>query len=81
MFEIRILLIIILLGVSIYYIYKMYAFNSHIVSKSTETIIDNMDDKFEDIDEKFEEIDTKLQSIEDLINIRLEVCYKKVNDI
>ena len=81
MFEIRILLMIILLGVSIYYIYKMYAFNSHIVSKATETIVDNMDDKFEDIDEKFSEIDTKLQSIEDLINIRLEVCYKKVNDI
>jgi hypothetical protein len=59
----------------------MYAFNSHIVSKATETIVDNMDDKFEDIDDKFSEIDTKLQSIEDLINIRLEVCYKKVNDI
>lgn len=40
-----------------------------------------MDDKFEDLDEKFEEIDNKLQSIEDLINVRLEICYKKVNDI
>lgn len=81
MFEIRILLIIILLGLSIYYIYKMYAFNSHILSKATETIVDNMEDKFEDLDEKLADIDTKLQSIEDLINVRLEVCYKKVNDI
>ena len=59
----------------------MYAFNSHIVNKATESIIDNMDDKFEDIDDKFSEIDNKLQSIEELINTRLEVCYNKVNDI
>ncbi len=59
----------------------MYSFNSHIVTKSTDNIIDNMDDKFEEVDEKFAEIDNKLQSIEDLINVRLEICYKKVNDI
>ena len=81
MLEIRILLIIILLGLSLYYIYKMYSFNSHIISKSAENIIDNMDDKFDEVDEKFSEIDNKLQSIEDLINVRLEICYKKVNDI
>ena len=59
----------------------MYSFNSHIISKSAENIIDNMDDKFDEVDEKFSEIDNKLQSIEDLINVRLEICYKKVNDI
>jgi hypothetical protein len=40
-----------------------------------------MDDQFENIDDKFSEIDAKLQSIEDLINVRLEICFKKVSDI
>lgn len=75
------LLIIILLGLTLYYIYKMYSYNSNIVNKSAEYIIDNMDDKFEVVDEKISEIDNKLQSIEDLINVRFEICYKKVNDI
>lgn len=59
----------------------MYSFNSYIAEKSTQSIIDNMDDKFEDIDDKFTDIDNKLRSIEDLISARMEVCYKRVNDI
>jgi len=81
MFDIRILLIIILLGVSIYYIYKMYSFNTFIVNKSTSTIVDNVEDKFEDLTDKLTEIETKLQSLEDLLNVKLDVCYKKVNDV
>ncbi len=59
----------------------MYSFNSHIVEKSTRSIIDNMDDKFEDFDDKFTDIDNKLQTIENLLNVKLEVCYKRVNDV
>jgi len=81
MFDIRILLIIILLGVSIYYIYKMYSFNTYIVNKSTSTIVDNVEDKFEDLTDKLTDIETKIQSLEDLINVKLDVCYKKVNDV
>lgn len=81
MFEIRILLIIILLGVSLYYIYKMYSYNAYILDKSTRNIIDNIDDKYEDLDDKISDIDIKLQSIENLLNVKLEFCYKRVNDI
>lgn len=59
----------------------MYSFNAYIVEKSSRVIVDNMDDKFEDIEDKFSDIDTKLQTIENLINLKLEVCYKRVNDI
>jgi len=81
MFEIRIILIILLLSVSIYYIYKLYSYNAFIVDKSTRLINDNIDDKFEDLDNKLSEIDLKLQSIENLVNHKLDVCYKKVNDV
>ena len=59
----------------------MYSFNTYIAEKSTRSIIDNMDDKFEDMEDKITDIDTKLQSIENLISTRLEVCYKRVSDI
>jgi hypothetical protein len=102
MLEIRMLLIFILLGMTLYYIYKMYSFNSFIITKCEKNIIDgvednfenindnlnnmndnlnNINDKFDNVDDKFNEIENKLQSVEDLINVRLEVCYKKVNDI
>lgn len=59
----------------------MYSFNTHIVNKSTATMVDNMEDKFEDLNDKISDIDAKLQAIEDLINVKLDVCYKKVNDV
>jgi hypothetical protein len=63
----------------------MYSFNTNIINKSSENIVENFDDKFEDFkdnfDEKITEIDNKLQNIENLINVKLEICYKKVNDV
>ncbi len=59
----------------------MYSFNTFIVNKSTSTIVDNVEDKFEDLTDKLTEIETKLQSLEDLLNVKLDVCYKKVNDV
>lgn len=59
----------------------MYSFNTYIVNKSTSTIVDNVEDKFEDLTDKLTEIETKLQSLEDLLNVKLDVCYKKVNDV
>ncbi len=52
----------------------MYSYNAYILDKSTRSIIDKMDDKFEDID-------VKLASIENLINHKIELCYKRVNDV
>lgn len=59
----------------------MYSFNTFIVNKSTSTIVDNFEDKFEDLTDKLTDIETKLQSLEDLVNVKLDGCYKKVNDV
>jgi hypothetical protein len=81
MFELRTMIIMFLLCATVYYVYNLYAYSNHIVNKASENIVDTIEDKFEDIDDKFTEIDSKLQSIEDLISVRLEICYKKVSEI
>ena len=74
MFEFRGILLIILLCVSIYLIYKMYAYNSLILTKATESIIDNIEDQFTDINQK-------IQAIEEMISNKFDQCNKKVNDL
>lgn len=81
MFELRTMIIMFLLCATVYYVYNLYSYSTHIVNKASENVIDTIEDKFDDIDEKFVEIDSKLQAIEDLITVRLEICYKRVNEI
>ena len=59
----------------------MYNYNYDIINKSSKNIIENNDDNYEDINTKLEDIDNKLSTIEDLINVRMEIFFKKVNDI
>lgn len=74
MIKLKIILLLILLCVSIYLTYKLYSYNSYILNKSANTIIENIDDQFEEINEK-------LEMIEDLINKKLENCNNKINEL
>ena len=51
MIKLKIILLLILLCVSIYLTYKLYSYNSYILNKSANTIIENIDDQFEEINE------------------------------
>ena len=74
MFDLKTILLIILICVCIYLIYKLYSHNSFILNKASETIMDNMDDQFEELNEK-------LVVFEELFTSKINECNKKVNDL
>ena len=71
MFDIRYILIIILLGIIIYLIYNLYSYQSNKVDKLKENISEKIDMEFEDINERMDEL-------EQLIEKRLNDSNKKI---
>jgi tetrahydromethanopterin S-methyltransferase subunit B len=74
MFDIRYILIIILLGIIIYLIYNLYSYQSSKVDKLKENINEKIDLEFEDINERLDEL-------QELIEKRLNDSNKKIRDL
>ncbi len=74
MFELKYILVIILLGILIYLVYNLYSFQ---VKK-----IDQFKENFEEkIDVEFEDLNEKLCEIEELVQKRFNGCDKKIRDL
>ena len=74
MLELRNIILIILLGVCIYLLIKMYSHTTFLIDNAKGYIIENLEEQFDDINEKF-------QSFEDNLENKLNVFGKKINDI
>lgn len=74
MFDIRYLLIIILLGISIYLIYNIYTTQSRHFDILKENITSSLEIEFDDINEK-------LDNLEEMLDKRLGDCNKKIKDL
>lgn len=74
MLELRNIILIILLGVCIYLLIKMYSHTTFLIDNAKGYIIENLEEQFDDINEKF-------QSFEDNLENKLNIFGKKINDI
>jgi hypothetical protein len=74
MFDIRYILIIILLGIIVYLVYNLYSYQSSKVDKLKENINEKIDMEFEDVNDRLDEI-------EQLIEKRLNSSNKKMEDL
>ena len=74
MFDFRYLLIIILVGISLYLIYNLYSFHSAKVDKLKENILESFEIECEEINEK-------LENLEDLVKNSLGEYNKKISDL
>ena len=74
MLDIRYIILIILLGITIYLVYNLYSYQTNKLDKLKENIS-------EQIEIEFEEINDKLGEIEELIEKRIGDCNKKINDL
>jgi hypothetical protein len=74
MFELKTIILILLLAVIAYQVYKLYSYNYKIVNIS-QTKITNM------VEEQCEEIMNRIQLMEENMDIKLSEYNKKINDI
>jgi hypothetical protein len=74
MLELRNIILIILLGVCIYLLIKMYSHTTFLIDNAKGYIIENLEEQFDDINEKF-------QSFEENLDNKLNIFGKKINDI
>jgi len=74
MLELKNIILIILLGICIYLLIKMYSHTTFIIDNAKGYIIENLEEQFDDINEKF-------QSFEDNLENKLNIFGKKINDI
>jgi len=74
MLELKNIILIILLGICIYLLIKMYSHTTFIIDNAKENIIENMEEQFDDLNEK-------IQSFEENLENKLNIFGKKINDI
>jgi hypothetical protein len=74
MFDLKYLLIIILLGIAIYLIYNLYSNQSYLFNKFKTDINEKIELELEDLNEK-------IDNIEELVENKLKDCNKKIKDL
>ncbi len=74
MLELKNIILIILLGICIYLLIKMYSHTTFIIDNAKGYIIENMEEQFDDLNEK-------IQSFEENLENKLNTFGKKINDI
>ena len=74
MLSIKNIILIVLLGVCIFLIIKMYSHTSSLIENTKNFIAEN-------IEEQFEEINDKIQAFEDNLDTKLNVFGKKINEM
>jgi len=74
MLELKNIILIILLGICIYLLIKMYSHTTFIIDNAKGYIIENMEEQFDDLNEK-------IQSFEENLENKLNIFGKKINDI
>jgi hypothetical protein len=74
MLELKNIILIILLGICIYLLIKMYSHTTFIIDNAKGYIIENLEEQFDDINDKF-------QSFEENLENKLNIFGKKINDI
>lgn len=74
MLELKNIILIILLGICIYLLIKMYSHTTFIIDNAKGYIIENLEEQFDDINDK-------IQSFEDKLDNKLNIFGKKINDI
>ena len=74
MLNIKNIILILLLGVCIYLLIKMYSHTTNLIDNTKNFIVDNLE-------EQFDEINEKIQSFEENLENKLNIFGKKINDI
>ena len=74
MFEVRYLLLIILLGICVYLIYNLYSYQTKHLDKLKDNII-------ETIELECEELNDKIENIEKIVDKKITDCNKKIKDL
>lgn len=74
MLSIKNIILILLLGVCIFLLFKMYSHTSQLIDNAKNFITENLEEQFEEINEKF-------QTFEENLDIKLNVFGKKINEI
>ena len=74
MLSIKNIILIVLLGVCIFLIFKMYSHTSSLIESTKNFIAEN-------IEEQFEEINDKIQAFEENLDNKLNVFGKKINEM
>ena len=74
MFDLKYVLLIILLGVSIYLVYNLYSSNSRQLDRFKENIVDEIEVNLDDINEK-------LDNLYELVDSKITVCNNKIKDL
>jgi hypothetical protein len=74
MLSIKNIILVLLLGVCIFLLFKMYSHTSHLIDNAKNYITENLEEQFEEINEKF-------QTFEENLDTKLNVFGKKINEI
>ena len=74
MLSIKNIILVVLLGVCIFLLLKMYSHTSQLIDNAKNFITENLEEQFEEINEKF-------QAFEENLDTKLNVFGKKINEI
>lgn len=74
MLSIKNIILVLLLGVCIFLLFKMYSHTSQLIDNAKNFIAENLEEQFDEINEKF-------QAFEENLDTKLNVFGKKINEI